>query len=51
MINDPNNKESENQEEMPKHSLIDSVNAVVDFMNSGKADPNLVYPKDQYHGD
>jgi len=51
MINDPKNEELDNQEEMPKHSLIDSVNAVVDFMNSGKADPNLVYPKGQYHGD
>jgi hypothetical protein len=51
MINDPKNEELDNQEEMPKHSLIDSVNAIVDFMNSGKADPDMVYPKGRYHGD
>jgi hypothetical protein len=32
-------------------SLLESVDAVIDMMNSGKVNPREVYPSNRYHGD
>ena len=37
--------------EEPKPSIVDSVDFVVDMMNSGGANPDNVYPRNRYHGD
>lgn len=50
MNTEPENIEEEKEE--PKiPSIIESVNFIVDMMNSGKADPKQVYPPNRYHGD
>ena len=44
----------ENTEEVLKNkaqSLLESVEAVIDMMNSGKVNPADVYPSGRYHGD
>ena len=52
MNNEPENKpEEEPQQEPRKESILDSINFVVDMMNSGQGDPDKIYPKNRYHGD
>jgi hypothetical protein len=46
----------ENTEEVlenktPADSLLESLEAVIDMMNSGKVNPKDVYPSGRYHGD
>jgi|DEB19_MinimDraft_3_1074340.scaffolds.fasta_scaffold03406_3 hypothetical protein len=53
-IENPENNEEEvtdTTEQTPKNSIIDSINFVVDMMNSGKPNPKDVYPPGRYHGD
>jgi hypothetical protein len=51
--NPENNKEEviETSTKTVAESLLESVDAVVDMMNSGKANPREVYPSNRYHGD
>lgn len=51
--NPENNKEEviETPTKTTAESLLESVDAVVDMMNSGKANPREVYPSNRYHGD
>lgn len=52
MNNEPENKpEEEPQKEPRKESIVDSINFVVDMMNSGQGDPDKIYPRNRYHGD
>lgn len=40
------------KEEEPKvPSILESVEAVIEMMNSGKVNPRDVYPPNRYHGD
>jgi hypothetical protein len=57
-MNIENIENPENQEEIPETSektfaerIIESVDFVVDMMNSGKVNPIDVYPPNRYHGD
>jgi hypothetical protein len=51
--NPENNKEEviETPAKTFAESLLESVDAVVDMMNSGKANSRDVYPSNRYHGD
>jgi len=54
MTNEPENNQEEVTETPTKtaaESLLESVDAVVDMMNSGKVNPREVYPSNRYHGD
>jgi hypothetical protein len=55
MIDEPQNNEEEEvietAEEAPKHSILDSINFVVNMMNEGKVNPKDVYPPGRYQGD
>lgn len=50
-----NNEEQEEVVETTKKTfaeqVTESVNLIVDIMNSGKVDPKQVYPSNRYHGD
>ena len=49
MTNEP---DDETTEEPKKETIVDSINFVVDMMNSGVGiDPDEVYPRNRYHGD
>ena len=57
-MNIENIENPENQEEIPETSeqtfaerVIESVDFVVDMMNSGKVNPKDVYPPGRYQGD
>jgi hypothetical protein len=39
------------EEQTSTHSILESVDAVIDMMNSGKVNPKDVYPSNRYHGD
>jgi len=47
------NKDEEQKDTENTHSIMDSINFVVDMMNSGKLNPKDVYPpgRNRYHGD
>jgi hypothetical protein len=52
MINEPEqNQEPAEEEKSFAERVTESVNWVVDMMNSGKANPKDVYPPGRYHGD
>lgn len=44
-------EEIQSDEDTPKHSILDSINFVVNMMNEGKVDPKAVYPPGRYQGD
>jgi hypothetical protein len=52
MINEPEqNQEAPEEEKSFAERVTESVNWVVDVMNSGKANPKDVYPPGRYQGD
>ena len=53
MINEPekNQEAAEEEEKSFAERVTESVNWVVDMMNSGKANPKDVYPPGRYQGD
>ena len=57
-MNIENIENPKNEEEIPEtskqtfaESIAESVDFVVNMMNSGKVDPKDVYPPNRYHGD
>ncbi len=51
MTNEPENIEEETEEKTFAEKVAESVDFIVDMMNSGKANPKDVYPPNRYHGD
>lgn len=53
MNTEPENNEEEITEDnkTKKDSILESIQFVVDMMNSGKVDPKAVYPPGRYQGD
>lgn len=51
MNNEPENVEEEKTEQTFAQSVAESVQFIVDMMNSGKVNPKDVYPEGRYHGD
>ena len=52
MIDDMDNKETDKSEEKTQTEKVrESLLWVVDMMNSGKVNPDDVYPKGRYQGD
>lgn len=50
-MNENDEKEEESPEKETKRSILESVEWVVDMMNSGKVNPKDVYPPGRYQGD
>ena len=46
-----NIEKEEEEQKTSKQILLDSVEFVVNMMNSGKLNPKDVYPPGRYHGD
>ncbi len=51
MTNEPENNQEETEEKTFAEQVRESVNFVVNMMNSGKPNPKDVYPPNRYHGD
>lgn len=51
MNNEPENQEDEQEEKTFSQRVEESVNFIVDMMNSGKPNPKDVYPPGRYQGD
>jgi hypothetical protein len=51
MISEPENNEEETKEKTFAEQVTESVNFIVDMMNSGKVNPKDVYPPGRYQGD